>query len=82
VVTGDCWYIDEIFDVANVWEGSISRKQWKIDKAKATVFKYYDKEDQNPWKQMKRGKFRKIIQDTIVKKYRIYFVYLMDKLKH
>lgn len=82
VVTGDCWYIDEIFDEANVWEGTISRKQWKEDKAKATVFKYYDKEDQNPWKQMKRGKFSKIIQDAIVKKYRLYIVYLMDKLKH
>lgn len=81
-VTNDAWYIDEIFDEANVWNGSISRKQWKKEKAEATVFKYYDKEDQNPWKQMKRGKCSKIIQDAIVKKYRLYIVYLMDKLKH
>lgn len=82
VVTNDCWYIDEIFDVANVWNGTISRKQWKSDKAKATIFKYYDKEDQEPWKQMKRGKMRKIIQDAFVKKYRLYIVWAMDKLKH
>lgn len=82
VVTNDRWYIDEIFDVANVWNGTISRKQWKSDKAKATIFKYYDKEDQEPWKQMKRGKMRKIIQDAFVKKYRLYIVWAMDKLKH
>lgn len=82
VVTGNCWYIDEIFDVANVWNGTISRKQWKKEKVQATVFKYYDKEDQNPWKQMNRGKCMKIIQDSIMKKYRMYIVYLMDKLKH
>ena len=82
VVSNDCWYIDEIFDVANVWNGMISRKQWKSDKAKATIFKYYDKEDQEPWKQMKRGKMRKIIQDAFVKKYRLYIVWAMDKLKH
>ena len=81
-VTNDAWYIDEIFDEANVWNGSISRKQWKKEKAEATVFKYYDKEDQNPWKQMKRGKCRKIVQDSIMKKYRMYIVYLIDKLKH
>jgi len=82
VVTNNCWYIDEIFDVANVWNGTISRKQWKSDKAKATIFKYYDKEDQEPWKQMKLGKMRKIIQDAFVKKYRLYIVWAMDKLKH
>lgn len=82
VVTNDRWYMDEIFDVANVWNGTISRKQWKSDKAKATIFKYYDKEDQEPWKQMKRGKMRKIIQDAFVKKYRLYIVWAMDKLKH
>lgn len=82
VVTNDCWYIDEIFDVANIWNGTISRKQWKSDTKKATIFKYYDKEDQEPWKQMKRGKIRKIIQDAIVKKYRLYIVWALDKIKH
>lgn len=82
LVTNDAWYIDEIYDIANVWDGTISRKQWKEDKEKATIFKYYDEDDQGPWKQMKRGKIRRIIQDAIVKKYRLYIVWLMDKIKH
>ena len=81
-VTGEHWFIDEIFDIANVWGGTLSRWQWKADMEKATIFKYYDKDDQEPWKQMKRGKVRKIIQDAIVKKYRLYIVWLMDIFKH
>lgn len=81
-VTKDAWYIDEIYDVANVWNGTISRKRWKKEKAEATIFKYFDADDKRPWESMKRHRMKKILQDTIVKKYRIYIVWLMDKLKH
>lgn len=81
-VTNDAWYIDEIYDIANVWNGNISRKQWKKEKAEATVFKYYIADDEMPWKSMKRHRLKKILQDTIVKKYRLYIVWMMDKLKH
>ena len=81
-VIKNAWYIDEIFDVANVWNGSISRKLWKSEYAQATIFKYYDKEDPKPWVRIKRGRVKKILQDSIVKKYRIYMVWVMDKLKH
>lgn len=81
-VTEDCWYIDELFDVANVWNGTVGRKQWKKEKNEATIFKYYDAEDEQPWKSMKRNRLWKILQDTIIKKYRLYIVWMMDKLKH
>ena len=40
------WFIDEVFDVENVIKGVISKEQWKKEMAEATIFKYYDKEDQ------------------------------------
>lgn len=81
-VTEDCWYIDELFDVANVWNRTISRRQWKKERVEASVFKYYDADDKKPWENMKRHRVKKILQDTIIKKYRLYIVWMMDKLKH
>lgn len=81
-VTKNAWFIDEIYDVANVWDGTISRKQWKKDRAEASVFKYYDANDKKPWENMKRHRLKKILQDMIIKKYRLYIVWVMDKLKH
>lgn len=81
-VTKNAWFIDEIYDVANVWDGTISRKQWEKDRAEASVFKYYDANDKKPWENMKRHRLKKILQDMIIKKYRLYIVWVMDKLKH
>ena len=46
----------------------------------ATIFKYYDKEDQEPWKTVKKTRTKQIIQDFVLKKYRLYIVALLDKL--
>lgn len=81
-VTKNFWFIDEIFDMANVWNRTISRKQWKKERDEARIFKYYDAEDKKPWENMKRHRVKKLLQDTIVKKYRLYIVWMMDKLKH
>ena len=81
-VTKNFWFIDEIFDMANVWNRTISRKQWKKERDEARIFKYYDAEDKKPWENMKRHRVKKILQDTIIKKYRLYIVWMMDKLKH
>ena len=82
IVAKDAWFIDEIFDVSNVWNRTISRKQWKKERAEACVFKYYASDDDKPWKKMKRHRVRKILQDTVIKKYRLYIVWMMDKLNH
>lgn len=42
-------FMDEIGDYANVRDGLISEAEWKIQRRKATLFKYYDKEDKIPY---------------------------------
>ena len=42
-------YIAIVDDLTNVTAGKISLKQWKIDKKKATVYRYYDKNDMIPF---------------------------------
>lgn len=74
------WFIDEIFDVENVIKGIISKEQWKKEMAEATIFKYYDKEDPEPWKAVKKTRKRQMAQDFLLKKYRLYIVALLDKL--
>lgn len=48
-VTRKALFIDEIFDVENVINGVVSKKKWKHDMSKATLFKFYDKENVEPW---------------------------------
>lgn len=79
-VDGEHWYIDELFDYENVITGKISKKQYKIDKRKATVYKYYDKNDIAPWQYMKSIRLRKMIQDIVLKRFRLYIVFVLDKL--
>jgi predicted ATP-grasp superfamily ATP-dependent carboligase len=74
------WFIDEIYDVENVIKGRVTIKQWKKDKRQATVFKYYDAEDPTPWEKEKRGKVKQILQDFILSKYRLYVVFLLEKV--
>lgn len=81
VVMKDKWFIDEICDVANVWAGRVSRKQWKKERAEATVFKYYDESDPQPWLNMKRGRWKTLLLNSVMKKYRLYIVYLLERIK-
>ena len=79
-VTEKAWFIDEIFDIENVIKGVISKEQWKQELSEATIFKYYDKEDPEPWKAVKKTRGKQIAQDFILKKYRLYIVAVLDKL--
>ena len=81
-VSKDSWFIDEIFDIENVLHGRISRRQWRCDKKKATVFKYYDKDDIKPYHYVKRGMLPQLLKDLILAKYRLYIVYGMDLIKN
>ncbi len=74
------FFIDELFDIENVFHGRINRKQWKKDMQEATIFKYYDKDDIEPYNFVKKGKWKQIFQDLLLMKYRVYIVYLFDKL--
>lgn len=74
------WYIDELYDVENVVIGKISKKQWKQDMQQATSFKYYDEEDMLPYEIAKKQKTKQIIQDIVLKRFRLYIVFVLDKL--
>lgn len=74
------WFIDEIFDVENVILGKISRKKWKQELLQATIFKYYDKNDPVPFEIVKKGRIKQIAQDIILKRFRLYIVFLLDKI--
>ncbi len=78
-VKDDCFYMDELFDCENVFNGTISIKQYKKDKQEATVFKYWNAEDMKPWQYMKKRRAKKIFQDMLLKRFRVYIVYVLDK---
>lgn len=79
-VKENCWYIDELFDCENVINGTLSIKQYKKDKQEATVFKYWDAEDIRPWQYMRKRRIKKIFQDMLLKRFRVYIIYVLDKL--
>jgi predicted ATP-grasp superfamily ATP-dependent carboligase len=80
VVSGDHYYMDEIYDIQNVKEGKMSIEQWEKERAEATIFKYYSSDDTMPYEVMQRIKNKKLLFGRIVSKYRIYIVWFLDKL--
>lgn len=74
------FFIDEVFDIENVIKGNISKKKWKADLEQATVYKYYDPNDKEPWKIVKKNRVKQIVQDIVLKKYRLYIVAILDKI--
>lgn len=81
-VTKDQFFIDEIYDYACVIHKKVKKKQWIKQRNEATIYKYYDENDMAPYNAMKKQRFKKLYLDAFIKKYRLYIVYLMDKLKH
>ncbi|MBR3919003.1 MAG: hypothetical protein IKJ59_09735 [Clostridia bacterium] len=79
-VTGDNYFIDELFDIGHVIYRRIKLKEWKKDMKRATIYKYYDKDDTEPWRIMKRTRWITLFKNMFVKKFRIQIVYIMDKL--
>ncbi len=74
------WFMDELYDVENVLAGKVSCRKWKQEKAEATVFKYYDKDDAAPYQLEKRGRGKQIIKDILLKRFRLYIVFILDKM--
>ena len=79
-VKGESYFIDELFDVDNVIRGNITLQEFKKDMQRATIYKYYDKDDTEPWRVMKRTRWITLFKNMFVKKFRIQIVYIMDKL--
>lgn len=79
-VTNDKWFIDEVFDYENVIKGVVTQKQWRKEKEQATVFKYYAEDDKAPWLWVKKRRWRMTVQDLVLKRFRLYIIYVLDKL--
>lgn len=79
-VKKDIHFIDDMFDFENVIIGKISLKTWKKQFRQADVCIYYSEDDPEPWKYAKKNQWKQIIKDIIVKRFRIYIVFILDKL--
>lgn len=71
-------FMDELFDVSNVWHGRIKTRDWRKQRQEATYLKYIYPNDMKPYEVMRKQRFRLILQYAIVKKFRPYIVYLLD----
>lgn len=74
------YFMDEIFDEDNLRKKQISKDEWERQRSEASVFKYYDEADLVPYEIMKSQKKKKLFMDSVVSKYRIYIVWLMDRI--
>lgn len=80
IVTQDAWFIDELYDFHNVLEGVIPYKRWKQEMKQASVYRYYDKNDTQPYEYLKRRRYLKIFQYIVLNRFRPMIVKVLDKL--
>lgn len=74
------YFIDELADKENIKSGKITKQQWEKERIKATVFKYYDAEDMEPYRMMKKEHIKKMLVGKFLSKYRLYVVWIMDRI--
>lgn len=79
-VLKSCYYMDEIFDIANVLQGNISKKEWKKQYDSVEAFKFVYAGDMKPYELAKKKRYIRIIRDIFIKKYRLYLMVVLDKL--
>lgn len=79
-VLKSCYYMDEIFDIANVLQGNISKKEWKKQYDSVEAFKFVYDGDMKPYELAKKKRYIRIIRDIFIKKYRLYLMIVLDKL--
>lgn len=80
IVKNEKYFIDEVFDIENVLKRNITKDKWKADLHQASIYKYYDTEDLEPWQVVKKTKNKQIMKDLILKKYRLYIVAMLDRI--
>lgn len=73
------WFIDEVFDIENVIKKRITKQKWQKDLNEATIYKYYDEDDPEPSKMVRKGMKKQIMQDFMLTRFRPYIVFVLDK---
>ena len=79
-VESEHYYMDELFDYANVIQHNVSRTTWKKERNEATVFKFFDPSDKEPYLAVKCSAKKRIIIDIIISHCRLYVVWLCRKM--
>lgn len=74
-----CVAMNEIYDMANVLHGNISWRRYKRDLREAKAFHFYDKNDIQPYKNMRRRMWWEIPFRAILKVFRPQIVWLLKK---
>lgn len=77
-VCNEIWYMDELYDCLNIKKGIVTREEWKKERDKVEVFRYYDKEDLDPWKYVYRRRLFLRIKRIFIDRYRPQIIKLFD----
>lgn len=72
--------INEIYDIINVFRGTISWDKYKKDKAEAEAFHFYDSIDLQPYRNIHRRMIWEIPFRALLKTYRPLIVKILNKL--
>ena len=79
-VSEERYYMDEIYDKINIWQGKIKRKEWKQERAKVSAFKFYDQQDIKPYEYEMQGSTMKMLRDLFIYKFRLYILWILNIL--
>ena len=71
--------IDDLYDYENVIKKRITKKAWRDEFKAANYFKYFDRNDEEPYLLAKKGSKLQIKKDILLKKYRLLIVYFLTK---
>lgn len=71
---------NEIYDIINVLKGKISYRQYRKDKASAQAFNFYDPEDPQPYRNMKKRQWWEIPARALYKQLRPQIIWILSKL--
>ena len=80
-IVGNHYFMDELMDYSNVLHRRVSKTEWKSQREKASILKYYNEGDMVPYYSMRKKRWKTMLQFAVVKKFRPYIVFLMDHLK-
>lgn len=79
-VQKQCTYMDDIYDISNVVLGNVTMSQWKVQRQSIGAYKFYNEDDPQPYDIARKGKWLRIIRDIILKKFRVYVLFVLDRL--
>ena len=78
-VVGDNRFIDEVYDIENIITFRVSYAKWKLDRKEATIFRFYSKDDDMPYRYLRKFRLINILISIFLTRFRIYIVRIGEK---